>query len=249
MFGWLKRKFTGSTEGSAAEKHGDIMLGERDCHSHIIPGIDDGSRTMAESLKMLALLHAEGVRTLAATSHMFPSRFDNQPDDLQRGFEALERARDDAGIELTLQLGAEHYLDEDFVARIKAGCIVPFGPESYVLFETTTGAHAPSNLLDAVHEIRDRGMVPLVAHIERYQYLRDEEGHEMVEDLRSAGAQFQVNRTVGKANRPGLGGRGRMIAWLQARDWIDEVGSDLHRPTREGRPYAGDELLLAQRSG
>ena len=82
----------------------------------------------------------------------------------------------------------------------------------------------------------------MVAHIERYAYLRGEQGHEVVEDLRAAGALFQVNRTVGRANRPGIGARGTMIEWLQQRDWIDEVGSDLHRPTAEGRPYTGDAL-------
>lgn len=236
MLGWLKKKI-GGDDG--------VALRERDCHTHVIPGIDDGSRSMEESLKMLALLRREGAKTVVATSHMFPARFDNHADGLKRGFEALESARAEAGIEVTLQLGAEHYLDDGFVERIKAGHIVAFGPERYVLFETTTGPHAPPALLSVVHELRERGYVPLVAHIERYAYLRGEEGHEIVEDLRAAGARFQVNRTVGKANRPGVGGRGQMIQWLMQRDWIDEVGSDLHRPTREGRPYAGDELPAA----
>lgn len=234
MLGWLKRKVTGADEG--------VVLRERDCHTHVIPGIDDGSRSLSESLKMLELLQGEGVQTVAATSHMFPARFDNQPDDLKRGFAALQEAALGAGLKVQLQLGAEHYLDDGFVQRVRAGVLLAFGPERYVLFETTTGAHAPPNLLEAVHELRDRGFSPLVAHIERYAYLRGEEGRELVEDLRAAGARFQVNRTVGKANRPGVGGRGRMIQWLMERDWIDEVGSDLHRPTREGRPYAGDEL-------
>jgi len=197
---------------------------------------------MSESLEMLKLLRTEGARTVVATSHMFPARFNNEPDDLRRGFAALQEASHAAAVDIELVLGAEHYLDEGFGERIKAGKVLPFGPERYVLFETTTGQHAPPSLMTVVHDLADRGYVPLVAHIERYAYLRGEDGREMVEDLRSAGARFQVNRTVGKANRPGVGNRGQMIAWLAEQDWIDEVGSDLHRPTREGRPYAGDEL-------
>ena len=63
-------------------------------------------------------------------------------------------------------------------------------------------------------------------------------GWEIVEDLRAAGVRFQVNRTVGKINVPGVGSRGRMLTNLQRAGYIDEVGSDLHRATPEGRPYA-----------
>ena len=86
--------------------------------------------------------------------------------------------------------------------------------------------------------MRGAGLTPLMAHVERYQYLRGEEGWEVVEDLRAAGVRFQVNRTVGKINVPGVGSRGRMLTKLQHAGYIDEVGSDLHRATPEGRPYA-----------
>lgn len=229
MFGWLRRR---------AARKSEVVLRARDCHTHVIPGVDDGSRTMDESLAMLRLLHGEGVRCVVSTSHMFPGRFDNDRDTLARGFEALQAARQAAGIELDLQLGAEHYLDAGFLDRVRAGEIIAFGPERSVLVETTTGEHAPGNLLDACHELADRGYRPLLAHVERYAYLRDEVGRELCEDLRAAGARFQVNRTVGKMNRPGVGNRGRFIAWLIERGFIDEVGSDLHRATADGRPYA-----------
>jgi tyrosine-protein phosphatase YwqE len=106
------------------------------------------------------------------------------------------------------------------------------------LFETHTGEHEPPQLMDVVYGLVERGYTPLVAHVERYRYLRTPEGLEICEDLRAAGAKFQVNRTVGKTNLPGRGHRGEFIATLIERGWIDEVGSDLHRPTQDGRPYA-----------
>lgn len=231
MLGWLKRTLGGRDDGG-------ITLRPRDCHTHVIPGVDDGSRSMDESLQMLQLLAREGASTVVATSHMFPGRFDNQPDALRHQFDALQQAAREANVAVELQLGAEHYLDEGWVQRICDGVLLPFGPERYVLFETTTGSHVPPSLLEAVHELRDRDFTPLLAHVERYAYLRDEAGRELLHDLRAAGARFQVNRTVGNSNRVGVGGRGATIAWLAERGWIDEVGSDLHRPTREGRPYA-----------
>lgn len=219
-----------------------VHLRARDCHSHVIPGVDDGSRSLEESLAMLRLLAEAGAQTVIATSHIYPGRFPNEPDPLRRGFEEVQRAADEAGIGVTLELGAEHYLDETLLPRVQSGRHIAFGPERYVLFEAHTGETAPVDLMPVVRALLERGDTPLVAHVERYHWLRGEQGWELVEDLRAMGARFQVNRTVGKVNVPGEGPRGRFIAKLQAKGWIDEVGSDLHRPTQEGRPYTDAEM-------
>lgn len=233
MLGFIRRL----AAGRSAPPRERILLRERDCHCHVIPGVDDGSRNMEESLAMMRLLVGAGARTIVATPHIFPGRFPNEPDPLKRAFEALERARGEAHIDLRLELGAEHYLDDTLLSRIEAGNILSFGKERYVLFETNTSAHPPASLMDVVFALLERGYTPLMAHVERYHYLRDEDGRELCEDLKAAGVRFQVNRTVGKANLPGRGPRGEFIAWLLERGWVDEVGSDLHRPTPDGRPH------------
>ena len=90
---------------------GPILLGERDCHCHVLPGVDDGSRSMAESLAMLRLLVMNGVKTVIATPHIFPGRFDNEPEYLRRRFDLLERASAvtarDAPLRLDLDLGQD----------------------------------------------------------------------------------------------------------------------------------------------
>ncbi len=235
MFGLFKNKAT--KDRLALEP---VTLRPRDCHSHVIPGVDDGSRSLSESLDMLRILGDAGATRVIATSHIFPGRFPNEPEHLRPGFGELQTAASVAGIGLDLELGAEHYLDDTLLARIKQGQVLAFGPERYVLFETFTGEHPPVGLFEVVHELSHRGYTPLVAHIERYLWLQSEDGQEILEDLRAAGARFQVNRTVGKVNAPGVGRRGKFIARLLRRGWIDEVGSDLHRPTPEGRPYAMD---------
>lgn len=229
MFGFLKRLTAGAAPTA-------VRLRDRDVHCHALWGVDDGSRDRAESLKMLELLQREGVRTVVCTSHMYPERYDNRRDGLERAFEALDAARVEAGLTVGLELGAEHYLDDGLLARVQAGDVIAFGKERYVLFETPTGEHAPADLMAVVHALADGGYTPLLAHVERYHWLRGEESDEQCEDLRAAGAKFQVNRTIGKVNVPGVGSRGRFIAKLLERGWIDEVGSDLHRPTADGRP-------------
>jgi protein-tyrosine phosphatase len=235
------RKLFGSDRPD--EVRPSIQLRERDCHAHVIPGVDDGSRDLDESLAMLRLLRDEGVRTVVSTSHIFAGRFPNEPEVLRRSFDALAHAADRANVGVTLEFGAEHYLDETLRQRVEKKRVVAFGRERYVLFEAATGQAAPVGLFDVVHALRDRGYVPLLAHVERYGWLRGDAGREIIEDLRCAGARFQVNRTVGDLNVIDGSSRGRFLAMLLAHGWIDEVGSDLHRATPEGRPYVLDRPL------
>lgn len=217
-----------------------VALRERDCHTHVIPGIDDGSRTLEESLDMLRLLHAAGARTVISTSHMFPGRFPNEPDALKRGFDVLVAAVEQAAIPVALELGAEHWLDETLLPRVRRGAVLAFGPERYVLFEASTGPVVPGDLFATVHALSEKGYTPLLAHVERYPWLWGEEGDEVLADLRAAGTRFQVNRTLeGRSGRP-RGGRAAFLSRLLALGWIDEVGSDLHRATQDGRPYPMD---------
>ena len=215
---------------------GAVALRPRDCHTHVVPEVDDGSRSMQESLQMLRMLQEQGAKRIIATPHIYPGRFDNEPDPLRRSFDGLvAEVEKHPEITVALELGAEHWLGPALLRRIEADGLLPFGPERYVLFETTTGAQTPDALMDVCFALCERGFTPLLAHVERYRYLRGESGLELLEDLRSAGARFQVNRTpVGKRATP----RGDFVKQLRERDWIDEVGSDMHRPTASGRPDA-----------
>ncbi|MGH1346596.1 MAG: tyrosine-protein phosphatase [Nannocystales bacterium] len=229
MFGLFRKKRRRTCDGAVA-------LRPRDCHTHVVPEVDDGSRSMEESLQMLRMLQKQGAKRIIATPHIYPGRFDNEPDPLRRSFDRL-LAEVDKHPEITveLELGAEHWLGPGLLPRIEAGKLLPFGPERYVLFETTTGSETPEALMDVCFALSDRGFTPLLAHVERYRYLRGESGLDLLEDLRSAGARFQVNRTpAAKRATP----RADFVKQLQEREWVDEVGSDMHRPTASGRPEA-----------
>ena len=227
MFGLFRKK-------QRRPQDGTVALRPRDCHTHVIPEVDDGSRSMDESLAMLRMLGTQGAKRVIATPHMYPGKFDNEPDGLRRAFDGLVRAAERAGdISVELELGAEHWLDRSLLERVKADTVLSFGSERYVLFETTTGSETPEILMDVCFALSDRGYTPLMAHVERYRYLRGEAGFDLLEDLRAAGARFQVNRTPPKTR---ANPRTTFVAKLQARDWIDEVGSDMHRPTASGRP-------------
>lgn len=202
VFGWFKKR---PAAGQA------IALRPRDCHCHVIPGVDDGSRDLAMSLQMLRLLKDAGASTVVCTSHMYPGRYDNTPASLRVAFDQLVVDAAAAGLDLELVLGAEHFLDDGLAARVRAGEILSFGAERYVLFEAHTSDLMPRGLFDATKAMTDLGYTPLLAHVERYHWLRGDDGDEILEDLRAAGVKFQVNRTVGKVNVPGEGPRGAFL--------------------------------------
>lgn len=211
-----------------------VELRARDCHCHVLPGVDDGSRDLAESRAMLQLLRAAGVRRVIATPHVFPARFPNEPEALRPRFEALLAAVADIPIEL--ELGAEHYLDETLSDRIAGRRVLSFGPERYVLFEALASGPTPVDLMRTVQSLADRGYTPLLAHVERYAWLRGPDRDELAADLRAAGCRFQVNGTADAGHGP----RAAALPWLRQHGWIDEVGSDLHRAGPGGMtPHGG----------
>lgn len=225
----LRRAWGRSYAGDADP---EIRLGARDCHCHVLPAVDDGSRDLAESRAMLRLLIDVGVRQVVATPHVYAGA-PNDLDALRRRFDAFVVAV--ADLPLALELGAEYHLDATMAARITQGEVLAFGLERYVLVECPPGGGVPVSLLRIINLLADRGYTPLLAHVERYAWLRGPDRDGIAAVLRGAGARFQVNRAIGGA-QPGRGPRGRALAWLKARGWIDEVGSDLHRATPDGRP-------------
>lgn len=223
IFGSLfggKQKSTGKTSGFS-----DLVV---DLHSHLIPGIDDGSPDMETSLSMVRGLHELGYRKMITTPHIMADGFPNTPEIILGGLDKLREAVAAAGIEVELEAAAEYYLDEIFAEQLENEPLLTFGgEEKYLLFETSYISR-PLSLNDTVFRLLTMGYKPVMAHPERYQYHWSEDGLEEIRILRNRGIMMQVN--FGSF----AGRQGKKAASL-ARDMakeglIDFVGSDLHRP-------------------
>ncbi|HZV82509.1 MAG TPA: CpsB/CapC family capsule biosynthesis tyrosine phosphatase, partial [Geobacteraceae bacterium] len=135
-----------------------------DFHCHLLPGVDDGSADLAESLEMAAILASSGFRDVCCTPHIIRGAFDNSREKIVTGVNALQQALDNARIAVRLRPAAEYYLDEHLLPSGEspltlndAGAILveaPFQAETAIV----------TNLLQMV---AGRGLVPLVAHPER----------------------------------------------------------------------------------
>lgn len=161
-----------------------------DLHGHLVWGVDDGPFDRDESLRLAHALVKAGVTTFACTSHIRPDK--GWVNDARAVAENLERARDVAGIAgLEVVQGAEHYVhdavfgDDAFHERL-----VPYGASRWVLVETPY-LGAPADLFGLLGRIRRHGFKVLLAHVERFPYLCDND--DLVDRLVDAGHLLQVN--------------------------------------------------------
>ncbi len=168
----------------------DLSWMEVDMHSHLIPGIDDGSKAMEESLELIKRLSDYGLRKIITTPHVMSEYYKNTPEIINMGIEDLRKSVKEAGISIDIEAAAEYYMDEIFLEKIKAGeQLLTFG-ENYILVETGF-IQKPQMLLETIFQLEMAGYRPILAHPERYQYLLADKS--LLEDLIDRRVIFQIN--------------------------------------------------------
>jgi len=193
-----------------------------DIHSHLIPGIDDGSQSMEESLSLLRGLEALGYEKIITTPHIMSDSYPNTAETIIAGLESLKRAAKDAAIEVEIEAGAEYYLDEYFYEEMQKEHILTVGGK-YVLFESSY-ISKPMQIEEMIFAIGEAGYEPMMAHPERYRYIREPEKE--YRRFKELGVHFQVNLNsfgghYGKSAKA-------LAAFLRDAGMIDFLGSDTH---------------------
>lgn len=135
-----------------------------DWHSHLLPGLDDGPATLAESLAMARYLAGAGVRTVHCTPHAIRGSYDTTPDIVRAATADLQQALTRAGIDLKLRPGIEYLLDEFFPVQLDNP--LPLGDSDLLLVESYSTLPL-SHLKEYLFAIVRAGFRPLLAHPER----------------------------------------------------------------------------------
>ncbi|HEY2825195.1 MAG TPA: CpsB/CapC family capsule biosynthesis tyrosine phosphatase [Gemmatimonadales bacterium] len=195
-----------------------------DLHNHLLPNIDDGSRSVEQSVAVLEAFAAAGVTNVVCTPHLKASEISAHTDDkvAERG-EAMDGLKAAAPTTPVLGLGFEIMLDEPLPALAMGDRRLSLNGSRYYLVEfpiTIVGAFATTVL----KQIAASGAVPLVAHPERY----DTCSVAMVEAWRAVGAMMQVDATT--LTRPTT--RGKLARQLVSRGLADIVAADNHGDRR-----------------
>ncbi|MRS60837.1 histidinol-phosphatase [Larkinella terrae] len=196
-----------------------------DIHSHLIPGIDDGVPDLETALTCLRAFEEMGYKKVITTPHILRDYYPNSSDTIRRGLDELREAIAGTDLKIEVEAAAEYLIDDHFVNLLQAKDLLSFGANNYLLVELSF-ANAPLNLDEIVFQIQTKGYQPILAHPERYSYLKDQS--ERFRKLRVQGCLFQLNllSLVGQ-----YGGRVQQQAKQLLDDsMVDFVGSDLHRP-------------------
>jgi protein-tyrosine phosphatase len=211
-----------------------------DLHSHLLPGVDDGARDLAETVAIARSMAADGVRAVAATPHV---RYDWQttPEEMEHALAATRAAVRAADLALEVLPGAEialeelERLDEAVRARFGLG-----GNPRLLLLEFPYWAW-PLSLARMIGELRSAGVVPVIAHPERNPDVQEDPGR--LRSLVDAGAVVQltaasVDGRLGK--RPAACARALLDLGL-----AHLVASDAHAPTVREAGLSGTSRALA----
>lgn len=175
--------------------HKDLLPAEAfpvttDIHSHILPGIDDGSPDIATSLKLVKGLYDLGYRRLVATPHIIGDFYKNNPVIINKELAKLKTACIEAGINIEISAAAEYMLDDYFlqILRHKEQILTVY--DNFILTELPYTV-MPMNVNEIVFEIITAGYKPILAHPERYFYYHRDFNEYF--KLRELGFTLQVN--------------------------------------------------------
>ena len=200
-----------------------------DIHTHILPGIDDGSGNMEESLEMARMAAEGGVGTMIATPHCnLGGGMDNYYNSSwQRLFDRTVAAIRGEGIPLTLLPGMEVFATFDLPSLLREGKILTLNRSPYLLVEFDF--EEEDDFARAILEgLVEMGVVPVIAHAERYHFVQDMP--EIAELFLNMGCRIQVNRGSFQGR---FGSKAEQTAYeLMDRGRIWAVASDAHGARR-----------------
>lgn len=162
-----------------------------DIHSHILYGVDDGSKSEEMSLNMLALAVKSGVKEIVATPHYMRGRFDLQYCEVIKAVDKLQSLADDNEINIKVYVGQEIYYSNNLLQYYNDKEIGTINNSRYMLIELPIHSFNIDEVIDSIYELKIKGIVPIIAHPERYKLFIKKP--EKINKLIDEGYLFQLN--------------------------------------------------------
>lgn len=205
-------------------------MGYVDIHTHILPGVDDGSQSMETTLEMLRMAQDEGITHIIATPHYRSGRFRADSVGLHEKLQKVQKAAKENSISIKLYLGNEIYYRSELEDKLQSGELCSMNDTEYLLIEFSP-MESFSYIRNAVDEVFGMGYIPIIAHVERYQCMVKKMDN--VRELKGMGCHIQVNAASV------IGKNGLACKWfvrkLLKQELADYIGTDAHN-NQDRRP-------------
>ena len=161
-----------------------------DFHTHILPNIDDGSRSIDETFNLIKEAKEVGFEGIVLTSHYIENYYETDVPERDVWVKAITENLQAKGIETNLYLANEIYISDNMMRLLEEGKASTINNSCYVLFELPLNSE-PLNLYDVIYSLQENKLIPILAHPERYSYVQKEP--ELVYDLIEKGCLMQSN--------------------------------------------------------
>ena len=205
-----------------------------DVHCHILPDVDDGSECMQESINMAIIAKEQGIDKIIATPHYHPEFKYLKGEELNKVCEEFKKQLKENNIDIEIYLGNEIYFTYDLIEKISELDFYCLNKSKYILIEFPP-TNFPLNLCNIVYELKQKGFIPVLAHVERYIKIHDDP--EIIYDCIKTGAIIQINSSslIGKQGKEIQ----RFCNLLIGRNMVHLVATDAHGSQRR-RPMMKD---------
>lgn len=194
-----------------------------DMHCHILPGVDDGSVNIDQTIKMMQIAYNDGTRGMIATPHYHIGRMTADRIQCECRLKEVKEHAKESGLKMDIYLGTEVYYFSEVFDKIAEGKIMPLAGSSYVLLEFEPNVEF-NRIMRAAADTAAEGYVPIFAHVERYNCLLEKP--ELCKVLIEHGALLQINAAsvVGKHGKNVQ----KFDKKILKKKWVSFVASDAH---------------------
>lgn len=201
----------------------DLSVLKTDMHSHLIPGIDDGSKTMDETIAMLLKFKELGYKKVITTPHIMSDFYKNTPEIILAGLNEIREEIKRINLDIEIEAAAEYYFDETLFTRLKEKDFMTFAG-NHVLIEFSFSS-IPQGYETLFFDMLMNGYKPVIAHFERYNFFHG--SIEQAQFWRENGLYIQMNiNSLTGHYGPGVKKQAEMLV---DSGLIDFIGTDCHR--------------------
>lgn len=199
-----------------------ISEGFVDIHSHILHGLDDGAKSLNDTVFLIESMKSFGFEKIITTPHTTPLVWENTKEGIISKLDQVKKEIPDLANSVSLSAASEYLMDESFLERIERESLLTV-KDNMVLVEMSY-INPPIHLYDILFKLISKGYQPILAHPERYNFYKDD--FKSFTRLKSAGCLFQLNLL----STTGYYGEGiaKLADELLKEKMYDFAGSDIH---------------------